>query len=196
MNDEQAEEWWKATDDQNGLGSVQWTNANNQTFWEPEGPVGGIEMNSIETKYIEQDELGQKWLRLNYDSGAAVTALLIAIAGDFPLEKCGEFRVAPGATIPNSGKIKMKSTDESGMERTLRGNITKVSKPLLSAAEVSSKMEESCWNEVQAQCLESWEEHQAPPRGQLVQCTCANWRCHTGACTSRTSRGELDQDGS
>ena len=96
-------------------------------------------MNSIETKYIEQDELGQKWLRLNYDSGAAVTALPIAIAGDLPLEKCGEFRVASGATIPNFGKIKMKSTDESGIERTLQGNITGVSKPLLSAAEVSKR---------------------------------------------------------
>ena len=41
-------------------------------------------MNSIETKYIEQNESGQKWLGLNYDSGAAVTALPIAIAGDLP----------------------------------------------------------------------------------------------------------------
>ena len=65
-------------------------------------------MNSIETKYIEQDELGQNWLRLNYDSGAAVTALPIAIAGDLPLEKCGEFRVASAAVIPNLGKVKMK----------------------------------------------------------------------------------------
>ena len=90
-------------------------NANDQTAWEPEGPRGRIEMNSIETKYIDQDELGQNWLRLNYDSGAAATALPIAI------EKCGEFRVASGATIPNLGKNKMKSTDESVIERTLRG---------------------------------------------------------------------------
>ena len=114
-------------------------NANDQTAWEPEGPVCGIEMNSIETKYFEQDELGQNWLRLNNDSGAAATALPIAIAGDLPQEKCGEFRVASGATIPNLGKIKMKSTDESGIERTLRGNITEVSKPLLSAAEISKR---------------------------------------------------------
>ena len=97
---------WKATDDQNGSSSGQWMSANDRTAWEPEGPVGGIEMNSIETKYIEQDELGQKWLRLNYDSGAAVTALPIAIAGDLLLEKCGEFRVASGATIPILGTIK------------------------------------------------------------------------------------------
>ena len=69
----------------NGSSSVQWTNANDQTAWEPEGPICGIEMNSIETKCIEQDELGQNWLRLNYDSGAAATALPIAIAGDLPL---------------------------------------------------------------------------------------------------------------
>ena len=111
--------------------------ANDETAWEPEAPVGGFEMNSIETKNIEQDELGQKWLRLNYDSGAAVTALPIAIAGNLPLEKCGEFRVASGATIPNLVKIKMKSTDESGIESTHRGNITEVSKPLLGAAEDS-----------------------------------------------------------
>ena len=96
-------------------------------------------MISIETKYIEQDELGQNWSRLNYDSGAAVTALPIAIAGDLPLEICGEFRVASGAVIPNLGKIKMKSMDESGIERTVRGNIAEVSKPLLSAAEASKK---------------------------------------------------------
>ena len=35
-------------------------------------------MNSIETKGIEQDELCLYFSRLNYDSGAAVTALPIA----------------------------------------------------------------------------------------------------------------------
>ena len=138
---EQAEGWWKAADDQNGSSSGQWMSANDQTAWESEGPVGGIEMNSIETKYIKQDQLVQEWLRLNYDSGAAVTALPIAVAGYLPLEKRGEFRgefrTASGAVIPNLGKIKMKSTDENGIERMLRGNITEVSKPLLSAAEVS-----------------------------------------------------------
>ena len=113
--------------------------ANDQTAWEPEGPVGGIEMNSIETKYINQDRWGQEWLMLNYDSGAAVTALPIAVAGDLPLEKRGEFRVASGAVIPNLGKIKMKSMNESEIERTLRGNITEVAKTLLSVAEVSKR---------------------------------------------------------
>ena len=54
---EQAEGWWKATDDQKGSSAVQWMSANDQTAWEPEGLVGGIEMNSIETEYTEQDQL-------------------------------------------------------------------------------------------------------------------------------------------
>ena len=121
-NEEQVEEWWNAAGDQSGSSSAQWTNANDQTAWEREGPIGGLEVNSIETKYIERDELGQDWLRLNYDGGAAVTALPIAIA-----------------VIPNLGKIKMKSMDESGTKRTVRGNITEVSKTLLSAAEASKR---------------------------------------------------------
>ena len=213
---EQAEGWWKARDDQNGSSSGQWMSANDQTAWEPEGPVGGIEMNSIETKYIKQDQFGQEWLRLNYDSGAAMTALSIAVAGDLPLEKRGEYRVASRAVIPNLGNIKMKSTDECGIERILRGNITEVSKPLLSAAEVSKGWGLSSlrrWRNLvgtkhsccfgnsssfgQAQSLElSWQEHQTLPQGKLVQCVCANWRCHKGACTGRKSRRQLDQDGS
>ena len=51
---EQAEGWWRTTDDQNGSSSGQWMSANDQTDWEPEGPVGGIEVGSIETKYIKQ----------------------------------------------------------------------------------------------------------------------------------------------
>ena len=104
---------------------VQWTNANDQT--EPEGPIGRLEINSLETKYIEQDELGLYRSRLNYDSDAAVTALPIAIAGDLPLEKCGEFRVVSGAIIPNLGKIKMKSIDESGIERAQFGETSRKS---------------------------------------------------------------------
>ena len=36
------------------MSSAQWANANVQTAWEPERPIGGFEMNSIDTKYIKQ----------------------------------------------------------------------------------------------------------------------------------------------
>ena len=68
-----------------------------------------------------------------------MTALPVAVAGNLPLEKRGEFRVASGAVIPNLGKIKMKSTDASGVARSSRGHITEVAKLLLSAAEDSRR---------------------------------------------------------
>ena len=76
---------------------------------------------------------------LNSESGAVVTALPVAEAGGLPPEKQGELRVAAGAVIPNLSKIKMKSTKEGGQERSIRGHITEVAKPLLSAAEVSKR---------------------------------------------------------
>ena len=139
-NEENADGWWK--DEQSGSSaSAGWWTANDQTPWEPEGPVGAIEVNSVEQKYIKHGRWGQEWLMLNFDSGAAVTALPVEVAGDLPLENQGEFRVASGAVIPNLGKIKMKSTDESGVARSIRGHITEVAKPLLSAAEVSNRMD-------------------------------------------------------
>ena len=137
-NEEHADGWWK--DEQTvSSSSARWWTANDQTPWEPEGPVGAIEVNSVEPRYIRHDRWGQEWLMQNGDTGAAVTALPVAVAGDLPLEKRGEFRVASGAVIPNLGKIKMKSTDESGVARSIRGHITEVAKPLLSAAEVSRR---------------------------------------------------------
>ena len=162
--------------------------ANDQTPWEPEGPVGAFEINGVEQKYIKHDRWGQEWLMQNYDSGAAVTALPVA-AGDPPLEKRVEFRVVSGAVSPNLVKIKMKSTDESGVSRSIRGHLTEVAKPLLSAAEVSRRWD-SLFIEDGGILLErnsavalevrailkkksglewSWQEHQTLPRRQLAQ---------------------------
>ena len=141
---------------------------------------------------------------MNYDSGAAVTALPVAVAGNLLLEKRGEFRVASGAVVPNFGKIKMKSTDESGVARSIRGHITEVAK---TAAECCGGLEEMGLPSLRGRrnpfgtklsyCLgdpsnfeksrsleSSWQEHQTSPRRQLVHCVRASWRCHAGACTS------------
>ena len=39
--------------------------AYDQTPWEPEGPVGGFEINGVEQKYIKHDRWAQEWLMLN-----------------------------------------------------------------------------------------------------------------------------------
>ena len=85
-NEEDADGWWK--DEQAGSGSSagRWT-ANDLTSREPEGPVGAIEVNSVEPRCIKHYRWRQEWLMLNYDSGAAVTALLVAVARNLPVEK-------------------------------------------------------------------------------------------------------------
>ena len=223
QGEEQAEAWWKGEhadgwwkDEQTGSSSSSgwWMTPTDQTLSEPEGPVGAIEINSVEQTYIKHDRWRQEWLRVNSDSGAVVTALFVAVAGDLLLEKRGEVRVASGAVIPNLRKIKMKSTDESGVARSIRGHITEVAKPLLSAAEVSRRwdsllfvdggifLERNCLVALKIRAIlkktqgleSSWQEHQILPRRQLVQCVRASWRCHTRTCFGRTSRGEVDQD--
>ena len=101
-NEERLDGWWK--DEQQTIRHL-----GNQKDQE-----GGFEINSVEPKYIKHDRWEQEWLMLNYDSGAAVTALPVAVAGDLPLDKRGEFRVASGAVIPNLGKIKMKCGTHHG----------------------------------------------------------------------------------
>ena len=186
--------------------------ANDQTAWEPEGPVGGFEMNIIETKYIKQDRWGREWLMLNCDSGAAVTALPIAVAGDLPLEKRGEFRVASGQSLPIWAKSKCSRRMRGNRENTSRkhhgscetaaeccGGLQKMGLSSLRRWRNLVGTKRSCCfgNSIsfgQAQSLESsCQEHQTLPRRQLVQCVCASWRCHARAGTGR-ALFKLDQE--
>ena len=186
-NEEHVDGWWKDEQTGSSSSSGRWMTAKNQAPWEAEGREGGFEIKCVQPKYIKHDRWGQECLMLNYDSGAAVTALLVA---DLLLEKRGEFRVA----------------------RSIRGHITEVAKPPLRAADVSKRWDSLLFEDggilsernspvafevrpilKKAQGLDSsWQEHQTLPRRQLVQRVCAMWRCHTRACI-RTSRGELDQ---
>ena len=53
-NEEHVDGWWK--DEQTGSSSsAGWWTANDQTPCEPEGPVGAIEVNSVEPRYIKHD---------------------------------------------------------------------------------------------------------------------------------------------
>ena len=65
LNEENVHGWWK--DEQTGSSSSSgwWMTVNDQTPWEPEGPVGGFEINSVEPRYIKHDRWGQVWLVLN-----------------------------------------------------------------------------------------------------------------------------------
>ena len=130
-----------------------------------------------------------------------------SVAGNLRLEKRVEFRVASGATIPNLGMIQMKSTDESGVERSIHGHITEVAKPLLSAAEVSKRWDSYLFQDggihlernspvalaVRARLAKHrvWKRQGRSIRlhreGNLHNVH-ASWRCQTRACTGRANR--------
>ena len=104
--------------------------------------VGGVDLGSLAStdrnlpNYVSEWH-GERWFKLNYDSGAAVTALPVEMAEGLALEQRGEFRVASGAAIPNLGRVNIPTLDEHGVRRNMKGSITEVRKPLLSAAEAS-----------------------------------------------------------
>ena len=53
--EEHVDGWWKDEETGSSSSSGWWTTANDQTPWEPEGPVGGFEINGVEQKYIKHD---------------------------------------------------------------------------------------------------------------------------------------------
>ena len=93
------------------------------------------------------DYAGEQWVRFNYDSGAAATALPIEMAQGIPLTQAGEFMTANGAVIPNYGRVKLDTVDEDWNMRAVRGAVTEVHKPLCSASEMAKNHDAVLWQE-------------------------------------------------
>jgi len=90
---------------------------------------------------------GKSWIRFNYDTGAAVTALPVELAQGQELEKCGEFVVASGADIPNYGRYKFEAKDETGNHRRVKGSVTEVHKPLGAGCDLSVNHDTFIWSD-------------------------------------------------
>ena len=115
------------------------------------GAFGALDLNSIADlnsigNYIVEDRAGTKWLRLNYDSGAATTAITDEMIGG-PTDAVGEFVVADGKGVPNYGRFKVPCEDEWGIQRNFKASGTTVHKPLGSAAEFSGNYDDLLWEE-------------------------------------------------
>ena len=90
---------------------------------------------------------GQKWIKLNYDSGAVSTVVPVEMVEDeVTLERVGDFRVANGEKIPRYGRVKVKTEDEKGNKRCFRATVTHVHKPLGSAGEFSRTHDAMLWD--------------------------------------------------
>ena len=76
------------------------------------------EVNSFAEADFRAPWNGEQWVRLNYDTGAATTALPASLAEGLPLKQVGEFVVASGHGIPNLGCVKAPMKDEQGNSRS------------------------------------------------------------------------------
>ena len=123
------------------------------------GGIGSLDLNHLESlaesvtkmtcSSVESYKVqwgGAEWLKLNYDSGAATTAIPDELI-EGPLEARGEFIVASGEEIPNFGRFRVPAVDANGKRRSFAAYATKVHKPLGSAAEFSSTHDCVLWAE-------------------------------------------------
>eukprot|EP00971_Amphidinium_carterae_P146208 2898371-Amphidinium_carterae.1 len=105
-----------------------------------EGPsdLGGLDLCAVgcDLPFVVKHG-GKDWLKVNLDSGAAATALPLELAEGMALQQQGELTVASGSAIPNMGRIQLTTMDEQNICRRIKGNVTSVKKPLLSAGEAS-----------------------------------------------------------
>ena len=78
------------------------------------------------------------WIRFNYDSGAADTALSEKGFAVPDLQPSGQsYKTASGEFVPDKGRVKISGGDENGHERSLTGRVAGVHKCLVSAAKVA-----------------------------------------------------------
>ena len=94
------------------------------------------------TPFQKRDD---NWVRLNLDSGAAITAFPRRFAPAGHSGGNGQtYKAATGELTQDEGGIKMKAEDEYGQMRGIAGRIADIHKPLLAAGECTDK-EQDIW---------------------------------------------------
>ena len=80
------------------------------------------------------------WIKCNFDTGAAETALPAKEFDEKRLQESGKFwKTASGETTPDYGRGKLRGHDESGIFRGVNGRVIGVHKVLVSAYRVHEK---------------------------------------------------------
>ena len=82
--------------------------------------------NTERPSYSVQSYEGEQWVKVNYDTGAATTAVLAELAEGLPVRKVGEVIVAKGQDILGFGRAKFQTVDEFGNTRKMEGHVTEV----------------------------------------------------------------------
>ena len=79
--------------------------------------TGSLDLSALEVSEVVETNFrvlwqGTEWIKVNYDTGASITALPVSFAEGLPLQQEGELVVASGHGIPNLGKMKVPMRGE------------------------------------------------------------------------------------
>ena len=90
--------------------------------------------------------MDEQWIKLNYDSGAAITAFpKNGIPQDLIQSSSNSsYKTAGGQLVPDLGGVKLTAEDENGQLRRVRGRVSEVHKSLISASK-SAQMGQNGW---------------------------------------------------
>ena len=90
--------------------------------------------------------MDEQWIKLNYDSGAAVTAFpKSGVPQEISqAESSSNYKTAGGQLVPDLGGVKLTAEDENCQLRKMHGRVSEVHKSLISASK-SAEMGQNGW---------------------------------------------------
>ena len=90
--------------------------------------------------------MDEQWIKLNYDSGAAVTAFPKSGVPQNLVQSSSSssYKTAGGQLVPDLGGVKLTAEDENGQLRRVQGRVSEVHKSLISASK-SAQMGQNGW---------------------------------------------------
>ena len=105
---------------------------------EPEQEHGALDMGSLDQGRIPPEHRPGGWVKMNLDSGAAVTAFPEAWVDESTEDPNHKgYITASGEKIADYGELTLKCTDENEMRRKISGRVSQVHKVLASASQVA-----------------------------------------------------------
>ena len=91
-----------------------------------------------EVNAVEQINTVGEWIKMNLDTGCAVTSFPMSFQQDSSSSNGAQYRTASGEIIPDGGEVLFKGYDENRRLRSLGGRAAPVHKVLCSAGAMAT----------------------------------------------------------